>query len=89
MMYWNYAFNYAIIDVSRIGPPFYQFGQIVFTECQQWYKLNLVTLNWGLGEYNLHTSPCAYNSLNSYDQIRQVGIDYLSSNGYDVSTLSR
>lgn len=81
------GFNFAIIDPSRIEPPFYQFGKVFVTECQRWYELDLVKLTWSSGDRSLHTSHCSADSLYSFKQIQQAVAELLSSNGFDISTL--
>jgi arylsulfatase A-like enzyme len=76
-----------VIDSSRVKPPFYQFTSFNIINCQKWYRLNIVDMTWDSGDIPGHTSPCSEDSLLSMDQIKDALAEYLSTNGFDISTL--
>jgi hypothetical protein len=73
---------------STLGkPPFHQFTFFTVIDCHKWYSLNLITMTWESGEVAGHTNPCTEDSLLSMDQIKDALAEYLSTHGFDVSTL--
>jgi hypothetical protein len=76
-----------VIDSSQVKPPFYQFTSFNIINCEKWYQLDLVNLTWDSGDVPGHTNPCMEESLLTIDQIKDELGDYLSTNGFDISTL--
>jgi glucan phosphoethanolaminetransferase (alkaline phosphatase superfamily) len=76
-----------LIDSTQIKPPFYQFSFFNIINCQRWYQLDLANLTWNSGDIPGHTNPCTEDSLLSMDQIKEALTEYLSTNGFDISTL--
>ena len=76
-----------LIASSRNKPPFYQFTYINIINCQKWHRLNLIDMTWDSGVVTGHTNPCPEDSLLSMDQIKDALAEYLSTNGFDISTL--
>ena len=73
---------------STLGkPPFYQFTYFNVIDCQKWHLLNLVSMTWDSGDIPGHTNPCTEESLLSMDQIKAALAEYLSTNGFDITTL--
>jgi glucan phosphoethanolaminetransferase (alkaline phosphatase superfamily) len=68
-------------------PPFYQFTYFIVIDCQKWHSLNLISMTWDSGIVAGHTNPCTEDSLLSMDQIKDALAEYLSTNGFDISTL--
>ncbi len=75
------------LDVNNLAPPFYQFQAIQVVVCNRWYELNLRTQEWIGWIVEQHTAPCAESDLPDEAAIRQSIIEFLDSQGYDVSTL--
>jgi hypothetical protein len=76
-----------LIASSRVKAPFYQFTFFNVIDCQKWHRLNLIDMTWHSGDIPGHTNPCTEDSLLSMDQIKDALAEYLSTNGFDISTL--
>jgi membrane-anchored protein YejM (alkaline phosphatase superfamily) len=76
-----------LIASSRVKAPFYQFTFFNVIDCQKWYRLNLIDMTWDSGNVSDHTRPCTEDNLLSMDQIKDALAEYLSTNGFDISTL--
>jgi hypothetical protein len=81
------AKNELQLDLSKIQPPFYQFGTIGMVVCQKWYTLDTAHLTWQQGDIQGYPTPCAAASLPSQAQAQQSIVDMLKANGFDVSAL--
>lgn len=77
--------NLLQIDQSKIRPPFYQFGGVQILVCQQWTALDTFSLTWSSGQVEGHTTPCAPENLPDEAQARQMLLDQLEKDGFDVS----
>jgi arylsulfatase A-like enzyme len=78
-----------ITDADELKkPPFFQFGAIRVIECHKWYLLNLRTVDLESGEVDGHTAPCKAEDLRPAEEIRDAMLNLLSSNGYDISSLT-
>jgi hypothetical protein len=76
-----------LIASSTSGSPFYQFTYFNVVNCQKWYSLNLINMVWESGEVAGHTNPCKEDSLLSMEQIKDALAEYLSTYGFDITTL--
>ena len=76
-----------LINSTLIKPPFYQFTFFNVIDCQKWHRLNLIDMTWHSGDIPGHTNPCTEESLLTIDQIKDALGEYLSTNGFDISTL--
>ena len=83
----DYSQGKWVIDSSQVKPPFYQFTSFNIINCEKWYHLDLVNLTWDSGDVPGHTNPCTEDNLLSIDQIKDALAEYLSTNGFDISTL--
>lgn len=75
------------IESARVKPPFYQFSFFNAVNCHKWYWFDLSNLTWDSGDVPGHTMPCTNESLLTMDQIKEALAEYLSDNGFDISTL--
>ena len=75
------------IESARVKPPFYQFSFFNVVNCHKWYWFDLSNLTWDSGDVPGHTMPCINESLLTMDQIKEALAEYLSDNGFDISTL--
>jgi predicted AlkP superfamily pyrophosphatase or phosphodiesterase len=76
-----------LIASARVKPPFFQFTLFNVIDCQKWYRLDLIAMTWDSGIVPGHTNPCAEDDLLSMDQIKDAFAEYLSSHGFDTSSL--
>ncbi len=76
-----------VIDFSRVKPPFYQFSSFYIINCQRWYRFNAIDMVWNSGTVPDHTNPCSEDDLLPMDQIKDALAEFLSTNGFDISTL--
>jgi glucan phosphoethanolaminetransferase (alkaline phosphatase superfamily) len=77
----------TILSPQLIKPPFYQFNSISIIDCQKFYQFNLTTFDWLSGDVPGYTTPCAEESLYSFDEIKLKMVDRLVQDGFDVSSL--
>ncbi|HEY3344677.1 MAG TPA: sulfatase-like hydrolase/transferase, partial [Anaerolineaceae bacterium] len=77
--------NELQLDLSKIKPPFYQFGSIGMVICQRWYALNTSQLAWQEGDIAGYPTPCAADSLPDASHAHQILIDQLESDGFDIT----
>ena len=61
----------------------FSFLQIFY--CQRIYNLDLVAGEWKLRSINGYVAPCPTGDLLHLDQVRQVAVEFLASQGYDTS----
>ncbi len=74
------------LDLSKIKPPFYQFGSVVMVVCQNWYDLRTSSLSWQEGVIPDYPNPCQPGTLPTDQQARQLILDRLKTDGFDIST---
>jgi arylsulfatase A-like enzyme len=79
--------NVLQLDMSKVKPPFYQFGTFSMVICQKWYAVDTTKLSWQEGNVEAYPNPCDANSLPSDSQAKQILLNQLNSNGFDTSTL--
>jgi len=75
------------LDLSKIKPPFYQFGIIGMVICQRWYAVDTTALTWQIETIPGYPTPCEDNVLPSDRQAQQMLLDQLRADGFDVSSL--
>lgn len=75
------------LDLSKIGPPFYQFGSIDLILCQRWYSLDTTTHTWSSGRVEGHTAPCGPDELPDEDEAHRLLVERLRADGFDVSVM--
>jgi hypothetical protein len=78
---------WCVTDPKLIKPPFYQFGFIQVVVCQKMYTLELEHKWWTVAYVYGHTARCNATDLPDTDQVHQIMVDHLRSNGFDVSSL--
>lgn len=81
------------LDTTRVKPPFYQFGQVGMVLCQEWYALKTTPpITWEQGAVKGYVSDgagaCAASSQPTNTQARQMLLDRLTQDGFDVSSVS-
>jgi arylsulfatase A-like enzyme len=79
--------NELQLDMSKVKPPFYQFGTLSMVICQKWYAVDTNQLTWQEGTVVGYPNPCDPSSLPSDSQAQQILLNQLKSNGFDTSTL--
>jgi hypothetical protein len=75
------------LDLSKIKPPFYQFGIIGMAVCQKWYSVDTTAQTWKVEEIAGYPTPCEANSLPSDSQAQQMILQQLQADHFDVSSL--
>jgi hypothetical protein len=75
------------LDVSRLSPPFYQFGRANLEYCQVWYQLDLYKKTWSTGEILGYVQPCSNDMLLTNEQALDLIVQHLKSTGFDTSSL--
>jgi hypothetical protein len=75
------------LDLSKIKPPFYQFGSIDMVVCQKWYELRTSSLSWQEGEIPGYATPCNPETLPDDQQAQKILLDQLKADGFDISTV--
>jgi arylsulfatase A-like enzyme len=78
---------WCVIDPALEQPPFYQFGSIQVVVCQKMYTLDLYHDLWREEGVDGQTAPCKAGDLPDREHVRQIILDHLSANGFDVSSL--
>jgi hypothetical protein len=73
------------VEAERRSPPFYQLGYVGLVVCDQWYQLYVRNPGLRYGKVRGHTGGCDSASLPGPDQAKQILLDHLAQNGYDVS----
>jgi phosphoglycerol transferase MdoB-like AlkP superfamily enzyme len=79
--------NELQIDTSKTKPPFNQFGRVGMVVCQKWYQLDTSQLAWQQGNVNGYTGQCDPSTQPADAQARQMLIDQMKKDGFDVSSL--
>ncbi len=85
-----------LIEVSKNGvwqvqwenssPPFYQVGYVGLVACNEWYELYVQNPSLSYGEIKGYPEPCALSALPTPEQAKQILLDHLFQNGFDVSS---
>lgn len=78
---------WCILDPRRVREPFYQFGSLQVVVCQRMYTLDLNHNRWTEVDVAGHTAPCPLTELPTRAEVRQIVLDHLRENGFDVSSL--
>jgi hypothetical protein len=79
--------NELQIDTSKTKPPFNQFGRVGMVICQKWYQLDTSQLAWQQGNVTGYVGQCAPSTQPPDAQARQILIDQMKKDGFDVSSL--
>jgi hypothetical protein len=79
--------NELQIDTSKIKPPFNQFGRVGMVICQKWYQLDTSQLAWQQGDVDGYAGQCDPSAQPPDAQARQMLIDQMKKDGFDVSSL--
>jgi arylsulfatase A-like enzyme len=79
--------NRLALDLTKIKPPFYQFGTVGMVVCQKWYSLDTPTLGWKEENIENYPTPCPAETLPNTYQAQQMLVDQMRKDGFDVSTL--
>ncbi|HZW04409.1 MAG TPA: sulfatase-like hydrolase/transferase [Anaerolineaceae bacterium] len=77
------------LDLSKLGPPFYQFGTVTMVVCQNWYALDTATLTWQTGEVAGYPTPCAAEVLPAAGEAQAMIAGQLEADGFDVTSLRK
>jgi hypothetical protein len=72
---------------EQVKPPFYQFGYFNIVHCDQWYQVHVVWGHLSEGEIEGHTAPCSVDARLSWNQVKEVLVDYLAESQFDTATL--
>ncbi|MDR3573412.1 MAG: sulfatase-like hydrolase/transferase [Anaerolineaceae bacterium] len=80
--------NELQLDMSKVKPPFYQFGSFGMVICQKWYAVDANQLTWMEGTVEQYPTPCADSSMPTDSQAKQILLNQLNSNGFDTTTLA-
>ena len=75
----------AVTDREVFGTEHHQFSNLQIFYCQRIYNLDLVAGEWKLRSINGYVAPCPTGDLLHLDQVRQVAVEFLASQGYDTS----
>ncbi len=75
------------LDLSKIKPPFYQFGIIGMAVCQKWYTVDTTAFTWKVEEIPGYPTPCEANALPSNSQAQHMILEQLQADHFDVSSL--
>lgn len=81
--------NLMQLDLSKIEPPFYQFGVIEMVVCQNWYSANTTTLTWEEGIVAGHLNPCPDGELPTTAQAQELLLAQLKEHGFDTTVLEQ
>ncbi|HPO59332.1 MAG TPA: hypothetical protein PLV53_10850, partial [Anaerolineaceae bacterium] len=65
-------------------PPFYQFSHMSVLQCQNYYLLELDTLELEEGQIAGHTAPCPEESLASREEVLSRAAEQLNAWGFPV-----
>jgi hypothetical protein len=82
------SLNQLQLDPKKTKPPFYQFGLIGMVICQNKYTLDTSSLIWNQSTIPNYPTPCAPDSLPPDRQARQMMVNQLKADGFDVSSLN-
>ena len=82
------AKNELQLDMSKVKPPFYQFGTFSMVICQKWYAVDTTQLTWTEGTVEQYASPCDASTMPSDSQAQQILLNQLKQNGFDTSTMA-
>jgi len=72
------------LDLSKIGPPFYQFGTLDVIVCHRWYALDTTTRTWSSGRVEGHTAPCGPEELPGMEGAKELLGEQLRRDGFEV-----
>jgi hypothetical protein len=73
------------LDLSKVRPPFYQFGTVGMVICQNWYALDTATLTWSAGVVRGYPTPCPAGALPDTPAAQQLLLGQLETEGFDVA----
>jgi arylsulfatase A-like enzyme len=75
-----------IVNEKKALPPFFQLGEINLIVCNKWYSLNLRTPKLTFGNVEGSTTACDKTDIPSSAQVKDLLLQQLSKNGYDISS---
>jgi hypothetical protein len=78
---------WCVADPNLVRPPFYQFGYFQVVVCRTMYTLELNTERWSEQPVIGSTAACEPDELPTSSQVRQLILEHLRQNGFDVSSL--
>jgi hypothetical protein len=78
---------WCVADPNLVRPPFYQFGYVQVVVCRTMYTLELNTDRWSEEPVIGSTAACGPDELPTRAQVRQLILEHLRQNGFDVSSL--
>ncbi len=77
------------LDLTKVKPPFYQFGKVGMVICQNWYALDTATEEWQEETIDGYVHPCAVETLPSRAKAQELMLERLQQDGFDVSSLRK
>lgn len=80
--------SFLAVNWDKVEPPFYQFDAISVMYCQWWYRLDLKSLVWEIGQIEGSTEICPQGSEISDEQAFEWIVGHLDEYGFNVSTLA-
>jgi hypothetical protein len=81
--------NLMQLDLTKINPPYYQFGSIEMVVCQNWYELNTTNFTWQQGEVEDYSSACPPTDLPTLSAAQQMILARLKQDGFDTASLEK
>lgn len=72
---------------DALKPPFYQFGTVNLSTCQNWYKIKLSDMELTSGELEGYIKPCKAEDMLSQDEALEAISEFFEQRGYDASSI--
>jgi hypothetical protein len=74
------------VEMERRSPPFYQVGYVGLIVCDRWYELYVQNPRMLHGNIKDLNTPCGLGTVPDPEYARQILLEYLFNNGYDISS---
>lgn len=74
------------VEMERRSPPFYQVGYVGLIVCDRWYELYVQNPRMLHGNIKGLNTPCGLRTVPDPEYARQILLEYLFNNGYDISS---
>jgi len=72
------------LSQDNFNPPFYQFSNLIVTQCQNWYNINLNDMTAIKGVVVGYVNPCSADTLDTQEEIRGKVGTVLKQLGYHL-----
>lgn len=72
---------------DALKPPFYQFGTVNLSTCQNWYKIKLADMELTSGVLEGYIEPCKAEDMLSQDEALEAISDFFEQRGYNASSI--